>query len=186
MTAFELRQLAQRLRVPLGFALVPIFLLLARPTSASIAAGAAVALAGATVRAWASGHLRKMTELTTTGPYAHTRNPLYLGTFLMVAGAALAGGHWWLGLLFGGAYLLVYVPVMLAEIDTLRELFPGQYDRWAAAVPLFFPRLTPARLGAATAARFDTGLYLKYREYRAALGLVAVFGFLIAKMVWTR
>jgi hypothetical protein len=122
-----------------------------------------------------------MQELTTSGPYAHTRNPLYLGTFLMVAGAALAGGRWWLGVLFAAAYLLIYIPVMLAEVDTMRALFPGQYDRWAADVPLFLPRLRPAPV-AGGKARFDSALYLKYREYRAALGVLAVFGFLFVKM----
>jgi protein-S-isoprenylcysteine O-methyltransferase Ste14 len=183
VTAVSLKRLAQRLRVPLGFVLAPVFLAFAAPTAASLAVGAAIAVAGAAVRAWASGHLRKMTQLTTSGPYSRTRNPLYLGTFLMVAGAATAGGRWWLGLLFGGAYLLVYVPVMLAEVDTMRALFPGQYERWAASVPLFLPRLTPAEVPNADA-RFDGRLYLQYREYRAALGLAAVFGFLVIKMVW--
>ena len=159
----------------------PVFLAFARPTLASVATGAAIALSGVALRAWASGHLRKMKELTTSGPYAYTRNPLYLGTFLMVAGGALAGGRWWLGLLFAVAYLVVYVPVMLAEVDTMRALFPGHYDRWAEAVPLFLPRLTPAP-EAAGDARFDSRLYLQYREYRAALGVLAVFGFLFVKM----
>lgn len=185
MTATELKQLAQRLRVPLGFVLAPVFLFFARPTLGSIAAGAAISIAGVALRAWASGHLRKMKELTTSGPYAHTRNPLYLGTFLMVAGAAIAGGRWWLGVLFATAYLLIYIPVMLAEIDTMRALFPGDYERWAATVPLFLPRLTPAST-AARAARFDGRLYLQYREYRAALGLLAVFAFLVVKMAVMR
>jgi protein-S-isoprenylcysteine O-methyltransferase Ste14 len=187
MTAVELKRLAQRVRVPLGFVLAPVFLLFARPTPATIAAGAAVALVGVAIRAWASGHLRKMAELTTSGPYAHTRNPLYLGTFVMVVGAALAGGRWWLALLFAAAYLLVYIPVMMAEVDTMRALFPSAYDVWAAEVPLFFPRVTPARgASAGPLGRFDGQLYMKYREYRAAIGLLAVFGILTVKMVLTR
>ena len=184
MTAVRLKRIAQRLRVPLGFVLAPLFVVFARPTPATIAAGAAVAAVGLLVRAWASGHLKKMAELTTSGPYAHTRNPLYLGTFVMVVGAALAGGVWWLAAAVGVAYLLVYVPVMLAEVDTMRALFPGSYDAWAAGVPLFVPRLTPW-VGARRAeeGRFDGALYLRYREYRAALGLLAIFGVLAAKMV---
>jgi protein-S-isoprenylcysteine O-methyltransferase Ste14 len=181
MSAVRLKQTAQRLRVPLGFVVVPLFLLFADPTWASVAVGAAVAAAGAALRAWASGHLRKMAELTTSGPYAYTRNPLYLGTFVMVAGVALAAGKWWLAVLASAAYLAVYVPVMLAEVDTMRALFPEAYDRWAAGVPLFLPRLTPARLGGA--ARFDGSLYLRHREYRAAAGLAAVLGFLVAKLL---
>ena len=122
MTVVELKRIAQRLRVPLGFVLAPLFLLFAEPTPVTIACGAAIAALGLLVRAWASGHLRKMAELTTSGPYAHMRNPLYFGTFLIVVGAAAAGGVWWLALAAGLAYLVVYVPVMLAEVDTMRAL----------------------------------------------------------------
>src|SRR5262249_48563111 len=120
MTATELRRIAQRLRVPLGFVLAPAFLVFARPSVSSLVPGAAIAVVGLAIRAWASGHLRKMAELTTSGPYAHTRNPLYFGTFLIVVGASLAGGVWWLACAAAAAYLVVYVPVMFAEIDTMR------------------------------------------------------------------
>ncbi len=186
MTAVRLRQIAQRLRVPLGFVLAPAFLIFARPSSSSIAIGAVVALVGLAVRAWASGHLRKMAELTTSGPYAYTRNPLYFGTFLIVIGASLAGGVWWLAAATAFAYLVVYVPVMLAEVDTMRALFPGSYDGYARTVPLFVPRLTAwrgARDGAE--ARFDPSLYVRYREYRAPIGLLAFLAVLAVKMLVT-
>ena len=182
MTAVRLKQAMQRLRVPLGFVLVPVFLFFAEPSWSTVAAGAALAAAGIAVRAWASGHLRKMAELTTSGPYAYTRNPLYFGTFLMVAGAAVAAGRWWLVLLVAGLFLAVYGPVMLAEVDTMRALFPDAYDRWAGEVPLFVPRVLPAR-SADRKNRFDARLYLRYREYRAALGLAAVLAVLVAKLV---
>ena len=185
MNPVRFRQIAQRLRVPLGFVLVPVFLVFAEPTWTSVAAGAAVALTGAGLRAWASGHLRKMAELTTSGPYAFTRNPLYLGTFMMVAGVSLAAGQWWLMVLIAGAFLLVYVPVLRAEVETMRALFPDAYDRWAAEVPLLVPRLTPWRDGVAAGApaRFDGSLYVRHREYRAAAGLVGVLGVLVVKIV---
>jgi protein-S-isoprenylcysteine O-methyltransferase Ste14 len=182
MTVVRLKQIAQRMRVPLGFVLAPAFLIFARPSSQSIGVGAGVALVGLALRAWASGHLRKMAELTTSGPYAYTRNPLYLGTFLIVIGASLAGGVWWLAAAVSAAYLLVYVPVMLAEVDTMRALFPGAYDAYAREVPLFLPRATPR----GAEARFDSALYLRYREYRAPLGLLAFLAVLAAKMVVTR
>lgn len=183
MTAAKLRRMAQRMRVPIGFVLAPLFLVFAKPSLISLASGAVIATIGLLIRAWASGHLRKMAELTTSGPYAHTRNPLYLGTFLLVLGVALAGGVWWLALAIAAAYLLVYVPVMIAEVETMRVLFPDAYEEWASAVPLFAPRLTPAGSEATRKVRFDGSLYLRYREYRAALGLLAVFGILAAKMM---
>jgi hypothetical protein len=183
MTAGRLRRLAQRIRVPLGFVVAPLFLVFAEPTWLTFAGGAVVAAVGLCIRAWASGHLRKMAELTTSGPYAHTRNPLYLGTLLMVAGVAIAGGVWWLVVVAVGAFLLVYLPVMYAEVETMRTLFPESYDRWAADVPLFVPRFAPARTVSASAGiRFDNRLYIRYREYRAALGLAAVFAVLAAKI----
>lgn len=171
------------MRVPLGFVLAPLFIVFARPTFLSLVSGAAIAVVGLLIRAWASGHLRKMAELTISGPYAHTRNPLYLGTFLLVLGVALAGGVWWLSIVIAVAYLVVYVPVMIAEVETMRTLFPDAYDAWAAEVPLFAPRLTPAASDRIRSVRFDGSLYLRYREYRAALGLLAVFGILTAKMM---
>jgi protein-S-isoprenylcysteine O-methyltransferase Ste14 len=184
MTLGRFRRLAQRLRVPLGFVIAPLFLFFAEPTWPTIGAGALIAAIGLLIRAWASGHLRKMAELTTSGPYAHTRNPLYFGTLLMVAGVSIAGGQWWLVVMAAGAYLLVYLPVMYAEVETMRTLFPETYDRWASEVPLFVPRLAPARIvSGSQPARFDSRLYVRYREYRAALGLAVVFAVLVAKVV---
>lgn len=183
MNAAKLRRIAQKLRVPLGFVLAPLFVVFARPTTVSLVLGAVVAVFGLLIRAWASGHLRKMAELTTSGPYSHTRNPLYLGTFLLVVGVSIAGGVWWLAVAIAVAYLVVYVPVMIAEVETMQTLFPDAYDQWAKQVPLFAPRLTPAGSGSVRDVRFDGSLYLRYREYRAAIGLLAVFGVLAAKMM---
>ena len=122
------KQLAQRIRVPAGFILAPLLLISARPAVSSLAAGAFVALIGLWIRAWASGHVRKNQELTISGPYGHTRNPLYLGTFLLGTGVAVGGGTPWFVAVFAAFYLLIYVPVMMAEADTLRELFAEEYS----------------------------------------------------------
>src|SRR5439155_3013450 len=83
----------QRWRVPLGFACAVVFLYFAKPTVWTLIAGAAVALPGLLLRAWASGHLRKNEMLATTGPYAYTRNPLYLGSFLIGLGFTIAAAE---------------------------------------------------------------------------------------------
>jgi protein-S-isoprenylcysteine O-methyltransferase Ste14 len=67
-----------------------VALALARPTPASLAAGLLLGFAGEAVRLWASGHIEKTKALATGGPYAHTRNPLYLGSVVMAAGVAVA------------------------------------------------------------------------------------------------
>ena len=179
----------QRWRVPLGFACAAVFIILARPNMRSLAAGGAVALAGLALRAWASGHIRKNDRLAVSGPYAHTRNPLYLGSFILGLGFTVAASSslpllLLLGGLFAALFLGIYWPVMRVEAATLAEMFGEEYKRYAAAVPLLFPRPTPYRPDAdAAAEKFDPSLYMRYREYRAALGLLVAWCVLWLKAV---
>src|SRR6266849_8685662 len=133
----------QRWRVPLGFACAALFLLLARPRLWTLLVGAAIALPGLALRAWGTGHLRKNEALATTGPYAYTRNPLYLGSFVIGLGFTIAAGRLILGLVFAALFVGIYVPVMRVEAATLEELFGEKYRRYAQSVPIFFPRLSP-------------------------------------------
>lgn len=181
----RLRGIAQRFRVTTGFALAPLLLIAARPNRSSLIVGALIALIGLTIRAWASGYLKKNQELTISGPYAHTRNPLYFGTFILGAGVAIGSGSWWFTLVFIALYLLIYVPVMSAEADTMRQMFPEDFATYSLEVPLFLPRLTPYTNQEETRSdekSFDLSLYLRYREYRAAIGCAVVFLLMIAKM----
>jgi protein-S-isoprenylcysteine O-methyltransferase Ste14 len=171
----------QRWRVPLGFLCAAIFLLLAKPTRTALLAGACVSLLGLAIRAWASGHIRKNAQLATSGPYAFTRNPLYFGSFLLGLGFTIASGQVVLGLLFVALFLGIYFPVMRVEASTLAELFGKEYEVYKEAVPLFFPRLTPFRQSESERVKFDGSLYLSYREYRAALGLLIAWGLLLIK-----
>lgn len=180
------RRLAQRIRVPAGFVLAPLLFIAAKPNWRWFIIGAAIAMVGLAVRAWASGYLKKNLELTTTGPYAHTRNPLYLGTFMLGSGIATSSGAWWFIALFMALYLLIYVPVMMAEAETLGKLFITEYAHYCQSVPLFLPRLTAYRAAGQPRAviserRFAWSQYLKHREYRAALGVVIVYALLAAK-----
>jgi hypothetical protein len=178
--------------VPAGFVLAPLLLIAARPRPGSLLAGGLIAVLGLAIRAWASGYIRKNEELTVTGPYAHTRNPLYLGTFLLGTGIAISAGTLWFTLLFIAFYLLIYLPVMFAEAETMRVLFPGEYEEYSKRVPLFHMRLRPYRSAAArqpgaasngVGSGFDSSLYLRHREYRAAFGLLGVYALLAAKLV---
>jgi protein-S-isoprenylcysteine O-methyltransferase Ste14 len=171
-TDYSLLFLIQRLRVPVGFITAILFVFFSRPTWRSLAVGVPIALCGALVRAWASGHLRKNAELAVSGPYAFTRNPLYFGSFVMASGCAVCGGSLWMGLWLMALFLAVYLPVMQAEIAYMRRLFASDYERWAANVPLFIPRMTPYRNERTR--RFDPRQYLRHREYRAAIGLAIV------------
>jgi protein-S-isoprenylcysteine O-methyltransferase Ste14 len=143
--------------------------------------GASISILGLAIRAWASGHIRKNAQLATSGPYAFTRNPLYLGSFLLGLGFTIASGRWLLGVLFAALFLGIYLPVMRVESSTMAELFGKDFEVYKRSVPLFFPRLTPFRENESAANRFDGTLYLRYREYRAALGLVVAWGLLLIK-----
>jgi protein-S-isoprenylcysteine O-methyltransferase Ste14 len=131
-----------------------------------------VAVIGLALRAWAAGHIRKNDALATSGPYAFTRNPLYLGSFILGLGFTIAAGRPWLGLLFAALFLGIYLPVMRVESATLSRIFGDDFRRYAEEVPLFLPRLKPFADIRTKDKRFDPGLYMRYREYQAALGLV--------------
>ncbi|HXM33982.1 MAG TPA: isoprenylcysteine carboxylmethyltransferase family protein [Pyrinomonadaceae bacterium] len=170
----------QRWRVPLGFASAGLFVVLARPRLTTMIVGGVVSIIGLALRAWAAGHIRKNDSLATSGPYAYTRNPLYLGSFLLGLGFTIAAARWELALVFVALFLGIYFPVMRVEASTLAGLFGESYRRYASEVPLYLPRLTPYRdLGRAT--RFDVALYMRYREYRAGLGLLIAWGVLVIK-----
>ena len=175
----------QRWRVPLGFLCAALFVLFAQPRPATLAAGAPISLVGLLLRAWGSGHLRKNDALATSGPYAYTRNPLYLGSFIMGLGFTIASGRWWLGVLFVALFLGIYLPVMRVESATLAQLFGESFQEYAGAVPVFWPRVTPYRTGQARI-RFERSLYLRYREYRAALGLMVAWGLLVFKAYYLK
>lgn len=171
----------QRWRVPLGFLCGAIFIFLARPTPTALVIGACVSILGLALRAWAAGHIRKNTQLATSGPYAFTRNPLYLGSFLVGLGFTIASGQLVLGVLFAALFLGIYFPVMRVEASTMAQLFGKDFETYRRAVPLFFPRFTPFRQSKSERIRFDRTLYLRYREYRAALGLIIAWGLLLIK-----
>lgn len=176
----------QRWRVPLGFVCGALFLVFARPRPSTLAVGGGIALIGLSLRAWAAGHIRKNAELATSGPYAHTRNPLYLGSFLLGVGFTIAAARPLLGLLFAVLFLGIYLPVMRVEAADLAKLFGEDYTLYARAVPLFIPRLRPFRNEKTRETRFDGGLYLRYREYQAALGLLIAWGLLALKAFFNR
>ena len=171
--------LVARLRVPSGFAIVVVFAWLSRPTAQSLAIGLPVSVAGLALRGWAAGCLAKNQQLARGGPYAHMRNPLYVGTLLVAAGLVIASRNLWLGILFAAVFLFVYLPVIQLEEQHLRSLFPDYAD-YAAEVPALLPRITAAP--AKNLQPFRLSLYLKNREYEAGAGFAAGMLFLLWKL----
>ncbi len=176
-------RVATRVRVPLGFLFAAAYLWFARPGWAWIAAGAVLIAAGLLLRARASGHIRKNVGVTTTGPYAYTRNPLYLGSLFIAAGFLIAARNPWIALAAVLMFLFIYVPVIRAEEQYLMSTFP-EYSEYAASVPRLLPRW-PVRSQTASAGneQFSRQLYMKHREYNALLGSALMMSALILKMV---
>ena len=175
------KRLLQRIRVPLGFLFAIIFLVFAKPAWITLLVGAIISVIGILIRAWSSGHIRKNQNLAVSGPYSYTRNPLYLGSFLLGVGFTIASGVWWLALIFVVLFLGIYLPVMRVEAEDLTAMFGADFEEYKENVPLFFPRLTAWKK---SVEKFDFQLYLRYREYRAALGMVAALGVLAAKILF--
>jgi protein-S-isoprenylcysteine O-methyltransferase Ste14 len=202
--------IARRIRVPLGFLAAALYLFelwRRAPHPAAVAWSLALVLPGLLLRGYAAGYVKKNRELTTTGPYAHTRNPLYLGSLLMAAGFALALLNGLVAAVLAIGFAAVYIPVIAAEESFLRGQFP-QFEAYRRAVPRLLPRLTPARLvaepaqeptpagnspaaasGLSTAdfsrsgfhaSGFSWALYRKHREYNAVLGTALLYFSLLA------
>jgi protein-S-isoprenylcysteine O-methyltransferase Ste14 len=177
----EYSRIARRIRVPLGFAFAVLYFWLARPTWRLLAFGAILIVPGLLIRALASGHVRKNEALATSGPYAYTRNPLYLGSLSIGVGFAVASRSWWVGLALVVMFFAIYLPVIRDEESFLRQKFP-EFSDYAQRVPRMFPRLLWSSNGRENAGRFSFDLYLKHREYNALLGAVFLTCALIMKM----
>ena len=176
------KQIARRIRVPLGFVFAAAYIWLARPTTLSILIGAAIAIVGLAIRAVASGHVKKNEVLTTSGPYAYTRNPLYFGSLVLAIGFAVASRSWWVVLIALAMFFAIYFPVIRSEEQFLRAKFP-EFGEYAARVPLLFPRF---RSRQSSSDSFSWHLYWKHREYNAALGTLFMVAALVAKSIWLR
>jgi protein-S-isoprenylcysteine O-methyltransferase Ste14 len=184
--ALATSQLAARIRVPASFVLAAVYLVFSRPTPGSLAVGIAVALAGILLRAASAGHLAKNESLAVSGPYAHTRNPLYLGSALAGAGFAIAGGRWWFFLPLILFFAAVYWPVMRNEAAHLSRLFGEPYIAYTHAVPLFWPRWQAWCPPGTPPQSFQWKRYRNNREYEALLAFCVIGTALWGKMLWMR
>ena len=178
-------RVARRIRVPLGFAFAVLFLWLARPTWLFLALSLVLVVPGLLLRGYASGYVKKNAELTMTGPYAHTRNPLYLGSILIAFGFALAAHSLWIALILAILFAAIYIPVIRSEEEYLRSVFP-EFDAYATTVPRLLPRVVAAEGSGATKGVFSGALYRKHREYNALLGAAGMYAALILKLVLLR
>jgi protein-S-isoprenylcysteine O-methyltransferase Ste14 len=178
------QRIAKRIRVPMGFAFAAVYLGFAHPSPLAVALSLLLVVPGVWLRAYASGYVKKNQELATTGPYAHTRNPLYLGSILIAFGFAAASASWIILILLSVLFAVIYIPTIRGEEAFLHAHFPA-FVAYSRAVPRLLPRLTPAPTTAA-AGVFSKALYLQHREYNALIGSIALYLALILRLWFAR
>jgi len=171
-----------RWRVRLGYPLAFAVLWFSQPTPGWILLGTLIGIAGLLVRAYAAGYLHKQEILTVTGPYAYTRNPLYLGSAVLALGAGIATRSWISAAILIVYFAVFYSIVMRREAHELQLRHGASFEEYARAVPLFVPRLTAAKLPGDSAASFSLAQYRKNHEWQAALGFL--FLILVLAMIW--
>jgi len=135
--------------LPVPFIL--LLLLLGNPQPWGWTVGLPLVLSGEALRFWGVGHaggatrardLRAQT-LCTRGPFAHLRNPLYLGNTLMALGTVTVGGVWFLIVVQPLLYTLYYYLIIRFEEPFLVREFGAAYACYRRAVRRFIPRLSP-------------------------------------------
>lgn len=166
-----------RYRVAIGWGAALAVLYLATPTPRSLVAGVPPALAGLLVRGLAAGTIRKGRELASSGPYAFTRNPLYLGSSLLTLGFAIMSGSLTAAGLLVGASAAVYPLIIRNEERELEGQYGEQYLAFRSRVPCFLPRT----IGPGVAEGFSLRQFLENGEYNATLGFLAGAGLLTVK-----
>ena len=178
------QRIARRIRVPLGFCFAAVFLSLARPTWGSVGLSVPMVVAGGWLRGYAAGYVKKNEELTRTGPYGYTRNPLYLGSMLIAFGFALAARRWVIPVVLVVLFVVIYWPTIRSEEAFLRGRF-AEFDGYAREVPRLLPRWSAAPT-TATAGVFSRERYLHHREYNAAIGALAIYAALGVRLLMLR
>jgi protein-S-isoprenylcysteine O-methyltransferase Ste14 len=173
-------KIARRIRVPLSFGFAALYIWLANPKLTSMFIGLALVVPGLLVRALASGHVQKNEQLATSGPYAYTRNPLYLGSLILASGFAVAARNWWIAGIMALFFFAIYMPVIRGEEAFLGERFP-EFADYKKSVPRLLPRLTAFGDNRGS---FSWDLYWKHREYNALAGTIAMIVALAAKWMW--
>jgi protein-S-isoprenylcysteine O-methyltransferase Ste14 len=172
-----------RWRVRLGYPLTIAVLWFARPTPRSILLGAFVGALGLWLRAYAAGYLHKQEVLTVIGPYAYTRNPLYLGSALLALGAGVAARSWISASILLLYFAIFYSMVMRREEVELRRRHGPAFEEYARAVPLFLPRMTAAKPSGDSAGSFSFAQYKKNHEWQAAVGFLFLLAVLV--VIWS-
>jgi len=181
MPKFNLEKIVCRWRVRAGSIGLILTIIFAKPDLTSFLTGLGVCIVGLLIRTWSAGHLRKEKKLAISGPYQYTRNPLYLGNFVIGIGVVFASRSWWVLGYFAAYFLLFYPLAIKREMKRMKELFPQEYDEYKKKAPLFFPTWKSFSLSGEN--KFSWKLFKKNKEWRALIGAVLFWLILALKMI---
>ena len=170
-----------RWRVRTGLIGVILVIILAKPDLSSLIIGLAVSLPGLMLRTWAAGHLKKDKELTISGPYRYSRNPLYLGNLIIGLGIFIASRSLWVLGIFIMYFLLFYPLIIQVEAEKMKSLFPQEYPEYAKKTPVFFPYRKP--FSPPKKNRFSGLLFRENKEWKALIGTVLLWLILSGKII---
>jgi protein-S-isoprenylcysteine O-methyltransferase Ste14 len=168
-------------RIAISLVCSILLLVFARPSLMSLAIGSSIVMAGAALRTWSSGYVKKNRELSMDGPYAYVRHPLYVGNFLLGLGFSLMANKWFLVIAFLAIFYVLYASVIHEEERILVQNFGKAYAEYSKNVPTFIPRF--GKRGPQTG-RFTWDLVRQHREHQTWLGILAGICLLTAKMIW--
>jgi len=172
---------AKKQRTKLSGLLGIIFLIFARPDPGTLSISIVFIILGESIRIWASGYIHKNSELTVTGPYSLSRNPLYVGSFIVGTGFIIAMGVPWLGVIFLVFFVLLYWFTVRWEEVKLERLFPAQCVEYFRRVPRAIPVL---RWPGYKPGEFSWSQVKSNRELLNALAVLGAYAILWGKALW--
>lgn len=183
----SLSRIISKNRIILSFAGTVLFIYFATPTRATIIAGIPLILIGEIMRTWSSGYIKKNEVLSQSGPYALTRNPLYLGTFLIGAGFSIMTNRIILICIYLVIFFFIYKLTIQSEEKLLSAKFGDTYFKYKQRVPVFFP-IKPSCFRSSSwktsSGLFDWRLVIKHREYHTWIGIIAGIIIFVGKLVF--
>jgi protein-S-isoprenylcysteine O-methyltransferase Ste14 len=169
-----------RWRVRSGAVIAVLSLFLANPELTPLLTGIFISFIGLALRAWSCGHIHKEKELTVSGPYRFTRNPLYLGNLLIGAGFAVGCWSWWAFMVFALYFSVFYPVVIIWEKKKMQSMHPEEYREYDSQVPLFIPRITSI---SGDDKKFSWSRYHTNHEIRALTGVMIFWILIVSKML---
>ncbi len=168
----------KKLRLWMAYPVFIVFPFVADITNSSFVTGLIFMLSGLGLRFWASGYISKSSSLATSGPYAYTRNPLYLGNFILGLGVVIISNNIWLIAYYVVSFSLLYLGTIAEEQKDLRGKFGSAYTDYLSAVPVFLPFRRAYKKSAGR--KFDINLSFKNGEFIRICGfsLLIIFFYL--------